>query len=258
VSVDIHALIARNAQRWASMHLKADRISKFDKIAQVLCLTENKMRFQAVTKRLVKDGHQPVPWWFIAVVAYREYGGPPRWDRQLGQGDPLHSVSRNEPAGRGPFYDHPGDTIDDNAWLRGALDALIDCSPHAAKWLDWSIGGVLTLWEEYNGLGYAMRGVPSAYVWSGTDQYVSGKYVRDRDYRPGVVDAQEGCAALLARMMVIDKQITFGVPAPAGSLDTHPIVQAKVVPKQVEPVAPTQVSWLGMLGLLFNRLFRKD
>jgi hypothetical protein len=27
---------------------------------------------------------------------------------------------------------------------------------------DWTPGGVLTLWEEYNGLGYAARGVPSA------------------------------------------------------------------------------------------------
>jgi len=153
---------------------------------------------------------QPVPWWFTAIVSEREYGGPPHWDRQLGQGDPLHSVSHNDPAGRGPFLDHPGDTMPGNdAWTRCCLDALIDCAPHAARWTDWSPGGTLTIWEEYNGLGYAAHGVPSAYVWSGSDQYVSGKFVADHVYRPGVKDVQEGCAPLLARMMALDPSIHF-------------------------------------------------
>jgi hypothetical protein len=47
-----------------------------------------------------------VPWWFFAIVSEHEYGGPPRWDKQLGQGDRLYQVSHNEPAGRGPFLDH--------------------------------------------------------------------------------------------------------------------------------------------------------
>jgi lysozyme family protein len=239
--VDVHALVARNAERWANMHLKADRIATFDKIAMTLCLLENKQRFQAVTKRLVfPAGLQPVPWWFIAIVAVREYGGPPRWDCQLGQGDPLNSVSRHDPIGRGPFLSHMGDTIDNNAWLRAALDALIDCAPHAAKWTDWSIGGVLTLWEEYNGLGYAARGVPSAYVWSGTSEYVSGKYVADHVYRASAVDVQEGCAAILASMMKIDKSIVFGKQPPVdaphpdqGKLPDPPIVQVNPAPPQI-------------------------
>jgi lysozyme family protein len=237
--VDIHALVARNAERWANMHLKADRIAIFDKIAMTLCLLENKQRFQAVTKRLVQAGYQPVPWWFIAVVAVREYGGPPRWTFQLAQGDPLSSVSRHEPIGRGPFFTHPNDTIDDNAWLRAALDALIDCAPHAAKWSDWSIGGVLTLWEEYNGLGYASRGVPSAYVWSGTDQYVSGKYVADHVYRASAVDVQEGCAAILAAMLKIDKSIVFGKQPPVDAPHTD---QGKLPGPQVDHAAPPQVN----------------
>ncbi len=230
--VDIHALVAKNAQRWAGMHLKADRIKQFDSIAQTLCLLENKTRFQVVTHRLQAAGYSAVPWWFIAVMAYREYGGPPHWDKQLAQGDPLSSVSTHDPKGRGPFFVHQTDTGDDNAWVRGALDALIDCGPYAAKWKDWSIGGVLTLWEEENGLGYAMRGVPSSYVWSGTDQYVSGKYVADHVYRSGTVDVQQGCAAILSRMMNIDKSIVFGMPAPINLPHpdvSHPIVTGAVV-----------------------------
>ena len=211
---NIPALIAANEARWDHMHIRANRIPQFDATAKRLCDPTAKARYAGVTDRLAIVSYQPVPWWFIAVVSEREYGGPPHWDRQLGQGDPLGLVSRHDPRGRGPFLNHPGDTTPGNdAWTRGCLDALIECGPYAAKWLDWTAGGALTLLEEYNGLGYAAHGVPSAYVWSGTDQYVSGKYVADHDYRSGVVDVQDGCAPILARMMAIDPSIKFAEAA---------------------------------------------
>lgn len=211
--VDIPALIKTNQHRWDTMKLDPSRIPRFDAIATRLCEPAAKARYQAVTGQVTRARYQPVPWWFVAVVSEREYGGPPHWDKQLGQGDPLSQVSHNDPVGRGPFLAHPTDTSTDNPWLRCALDALIDCSPHAAKWNDWTPGGVMTIFEEYNGLGYAMRGVPSAYVWSGTDQYTSGKYVADHVYRQNVRDVQEGCAPIIARMILLDKSITFAQSA---------------------------------------------
>lgn len=208
--VDITALENANSHRWSVMHMRADRISQFHATAVRLSVSDAKARYEGVTDRLIEAGQQPVPWWFIAIVSEREYGGPPHWDKQLGQGDPLHHVSVHEPRGRGPFLDHPDDkTPGFDAWTRGCLDALIECAPHAAKWTNWTAGGVLTLFEEYNGLGYAMRGIPSAYVWSGTDQYVSGKYVRDGVFDSRVVDVQEGCAPILAMMMALDSTIKF-------------------------------------------------
>jgi hypothetical protein len=103
------------------------------------------------------------------------------------------------PAGRGPF----------KSWEEAAVDALVNCRPCAARNRDWSIGGTLTRLEEYNGLGYASRGRPSPYVWSGTDQYTSGKYIRDGVYDPGAVDKQLGCAGLLMAMMALEPTITF-------------------------------------------------
>lgn len=208
---NIPALITRNASRWEHMHLRASRINEFDSTARRLSAPDARARFQGVTDRLAATpGLYAVPWWFVAIVSEREYGGPPHWDKQLGQGDPLHQRSHNEPAGRGPFLDHPGDTTPGNdAWTRCAVDALVDCAPHAAKWRDWTAGGVMTILEEYNGLGYAARGVPSAYVWSGSDQYESGKYVADHVYRASAIDVQEGCAPILSRMMAIDPTITF-------------------------------------------------
>lgn len=208
--MNVLALKHANATRWQNMHIRASHIPQFDATANRLCDPVAKARYQGVTDRLISVGYQAVPWWFIAVVSEREYGGPPHWDRQLGQGDPLAHASIHDPAGRGPFLDHPGDTTPGNdAWTRAALDALIECAPFAAKWSDWSVGGTLTLFEEYNGLGYAARGVPSAYVWSGTDQYVSGKFVADHVYRASAIDVQEGCAPILSRMMAIDPDIVF-------------------------------------------------
>ena len=82
--------------------------------------------------------------------------------QSLAQGDPWNRVSVHVPAGRGPF----------KSWEDAAVDALVNCSPYAARNKDWSIGGTLTMLEQYNGLGYAARGRPSPYVWSGTDQYL--------------------------------------------------------------------------------------
>jgi lysozyme family protein len=55
-------------------------------------------------------------------------------------------------------------------------DALVNCPSKAAKNTDWSVGGTLTLLEQYNGLGYANNRVPSPCTWSGTDQYKAGRY----------------------------------------------------------------------------------
>lgn len=205
--INIPALTARNEARWRAMKIDQNRTPSFYATAKRLCDPSAKVRYQEIARAT------SVPWFIVAVIHEREAGGPPHWDKQLGQGDPLNQASRHDPKGRGPFFDHPDDPPLQNAFYRAALDALIDCGPYAAKWKDWTPGGALTLLEEYNGLGYAARGVPSAYVWSGTDQYVSGKYVADHVYRADVKDVQEGCAPILHAMMEIDPSIEFAAAA---------------------------------------------
>ncbi len=83
------------------------------------------------------------------------------------------------------------------------------CPPYAARNKDWSAGGALTLLETYNGLAYANQGVPSPYVWSGTNQYTRGKITHDHGPIEPIIDQQLGCAGLLVAMMAIDPTITF-------------------------------------------------
>lgn len=173
-----------NKQRWDNCHIPAAMGPAFQKVAERLSAPEAKKRYQDVEKTT------GVPWWFIAVVHERE--ASQRWDRQLAQGDPLSRKSTHVPKGRGPF----------KTWEEGAVDALVNCAPYAARNKDWSIGGALAKLEEYNGLGYYRKGIPSPYIWAGTDQYVKGKYVADGVFDPNHVDKQLGCAGLLKFMGV--------------------------------------------------------
>jgi len=199
--MNIQALIAKNQHRWDNMHILAGRLAVLDEVACRLCADRAWARYVKISAAT------SVPPWVIAVIHERE--GSQNFDTQLGQGDPLGHVSVHDPIGRGPFFNHPSDPPGEDAFYRGAVDALVDCAPHASLWKDWSGGGTCTLLEEYNGLGYAAMGVPSAYVWSGSDQYTSGKYVADHVYRAGVVDVQEGCAPLLHLMQLIRPEIKF-------------------------------------------------
>jgi lysozyme family protein len=200
---DVAALKAANAARWAKAKLTRD----FSSVAKRLAAPAAKARYQAVS---AKTG---VPWPFIAVAHERE--SSQNWAGSLAQGDRWNKVSTHVPAGRGPF----------KSWEDAAIDALVNCAPRAALNKDWSIGGTLTMLEQYNGLGYANKGRPSPYVWSGTDQYVSGKYVRDGVYDPNAVDKQLGCAGLLLAMMSLDPSISFDgnhAPAPPPPAPTVP------------------------------------
>lgn len=185
--MDLTRLTAANLARWKVASVLPDHTASVDKVSHRL--VASKQRYETVA---LKTG---VPWPVVAVIHERE--SSQSWRGSLAQGDPWDHVSIHVPKGRGPFP----------SWEAAAEDALVVCPPHAAKWHDWSIGGALCLLEQYNGLGYFRMGIPSPYVWSFTDQYHAGKYIADGHFDPHVIDQQIGCAALLARMTLIDPTI---------------------------------------------------
>ena len=190
--IDLARLKAANAARWAAMHTLPALGATLDTVAARLCAPAAKARYRMV------EGETTVPWFIVAVIHERE--AAQSWLANLAQGDPWNVVSIHVPKGQGPFA----------SWQAAAVNALTKSPPYAAHWDDWSTRGALTLLESYNGLGYAMRGVPSPYVWASTDQYHSGKYIADGHYDPNAVDHQLGCAALLARMALQDTSIKLG------------------------------------------------
>ncbi len=68
----------------------------------------------------------------------------------------------------------------------------------------------MTLLEQYNGLGYAAKGLPSPYVWSGTDQYRSGKYVSDGVWSSAAISQQIGGMVLLKALHELDPSLVTG------------------------------------------------
>lgn len=212
--VDLTALKAANARRWANAQLQ--RRATFVSVAQHLIAA--KARYQTVAQ---KTG---VPWFVIAVIHERE--SSQSWSASLAQGDPWDRASVHVPAERGPFP----------SWEAAAIDALVNCAPHLSWNKDWSLGGLLTALEGYNGMGYAMRGIPSSYLWAGTDQYEKGKFVRDGKFDPNAVDSQLGCAGLLMAIMVLDKTVKIGAP-----IVLSPTVPTTLPPSPPAPSAPRSI-----------------
>jgi lysozyme family protein len=224
------ALVAANAARWSKVRVHAAKQPSFRAVARRLVAARE--RYQAVS---VLTG---VPWYVIAVIHERE--ASQRWDASIAQGDPWARVSTHVPKGRGPFV----------SWQAAAVDALTNCAPYAAKWKDWSPGGIMTLLEQYNGLGYANRGRPSPYIWAGTDQYVRGKYVADGKYDPNVVDSQPGCAGLLLAMAAIDASVADGLGQHGSAPPAAPAPAAK--PSITNPAPGSLGAWI---VALFKRNF---
>jgi lysozyme family protein len=205
---NIPALIAKNEDLWAKTEILPARMLQVNHIAARLCAPMAKARYQEISKAT------GVPWFVIAVIHEREASQD--FTRQLGQGDPLAYVSRHVPRGRGPFLNHPSDPPLQDAFYRGAVDALVNCPPYAARWKNWTAGGTLTLLILYNGTGYEdYHHENSPYDWGATNQEQRGKYVADGKFDPGVWDTQVGCAAMLKGMMAIDPSIVFDTAAGA-------------------------------------------
>ena len=190
--MNITELKEANAKRWGEIAITPNLEGKLNEVAERLVANTAKTTYLVVAQRTT------VPWWVIAVIHEREAGQS--WLANLANGDPWSRMTIHVPRGRGPF----------TSWASAAIDALMNCAPMAARWNDWSAGGTLTLLEEYNGLGYAERGLPSPYVWASTNQYARGKYIADGHFDPNAVDHQLGCAALLVTMGKLDNSVKLG------------------------------------------------
>ena len=170
-----------NLDRWNAA--KFTRSSQIN--AQVKKILANRTRYEYVEKLT------GVPWDVIAVIHVRESSA--NFAGVLHNGEHIIGTGKKTklvPKGRGPF----------STWEEAAVDALMNCAPYLGKNKDWSLGNTLDLLEKYNGLGYQKKGLPSPYLWAGTDQYVKGKYVADGKFDANAVDKQLGTAPLLMKI----------------------------------------------------------
>lgn len=177
---------------------------------------EREAEFKRTAEGIVKDKEHyldierdsSVPYPLIGVLHERESSR--RWDTYLGNGQKFTMRTTIEPKGRGPFRN----------FKEGALDALEydgltkvhqpdDRWELGKFWGSWPIEKMIFKGEAYNGLGYWYKGVPSPYVWGGSNIQVRGKYVSDGNYDPTEWDTQPGIAPILWMIGALDPEINY-------------------------------------------------
>ena len=118
--------------------------------------------------------------------------------RYLGNGQPWNKVTTIVPKNRGPF----------SSWTEGAIDAIRYDKLHEVT--DWTLPKVLFYLEKYNGFGYRYKGINTPYVWSYTNHYTSGRYVRDGVYDPNALSSNIGSYALYLEILKQMPELEIG------------------------------------------------
>ncbi len=162
---------------WRKAEIKPSRVNEMKHLADTII--KYKSLYDPVEKAT------GVPWYVTGVIDCREEDF--NHSCYLGNGDSLYRRTIHVPRGRGPF----------NSWHEGAIDAFhFDGMDHLPVGGHWDVVTALVKCECYNGLGYAAHGLPSPYVWGGTNVQQAGKYIADGHWDPHAIDHQPGCAAI--------------------------------------------------------------
>lgn len=180
--------------------IKPEWQAEAEKKAALLQMYMN-LQYHAVTAKT------SVPSYVIGCIHMMESGF--NFKTHLHNGDPLTARTVNRPFGRPKNGEPPFD------WHDSAIDAISDfCLRVNFKSLPphlWSLARCLTFLEKYNGLQYRkmyqeglleawpqdLLGVPSPYLWSGTQWYKKGKFSADGVYDKNLVSKQIGCVPVL-------------------------------------------------------------
>lgn len=147
-----------------------------------------------------------MPWEFVGIIHMLESGC--NFTRHLHNGDSLKARTWQVPAGR-PLHGTPPFSFEESA-----KDALT--MKNYAPDLAWTDERLCYEFERYNGFGYAFRGRPSPYLWSGSNHYTRGKFVKDGKYDAGAVSQQVGAMVLLTQLRELNKEVKVTAIAKAS------------------------------------------
>ncbi len=142
-----------------------------------------------------------LPWQVVAVLHAME--STLDFNANLLNGEPYSRKTEYVPKGRGPWAN----------WEDAAVEGIQEIAQRRlASKLELDKPEVIAcVLELYNGAGYIKKGMPSPYLWSGTQHYEKGKFVEKRwfiffgptyvAYEPELRSKQFGAMPLLAELM---------------------------------------------------------
>jgi lysozyme family protein len=133
-----------------------------------------------------------VPWFVVAIIHGMEGGFD--WLSHIHNGDPLKNKTFQVPANRPDPWNPPSD------WASSAVDAM--------KWdkladiQDWTLPRMLYSWEKYNGWrSRTEKGIHTPYLWSYSNHYTKGKFVKDGVWDGNAVSKQCGAGVMLKALV---------------------------------------------------------
>lgn len=193
------------AEQWNRMEINASRHSEVQRAAQY-AVEHKDIYYQIETAT-------GVPWPMVAVTHRRESDaqdkfGHPEFKSYLGNGQPLWIKTTIVPKNRGPFCGKGAPYFEMvMAFIEGGKDAYHIDKLDQVK--DWRLEKILYYCELFNGVGYDVRGLPSPYLWGGTNIQRKGKFVADHKFNAKVLDKQLGCAPILWCIAKIDPGVSY-------------------------------------------------
>jgi uncharacterized protein (TIGR02594 family) len=190
-------LAAEYTTLWNNASINPDKLGKVKEIADIL--VGNKDHYDRVSIQT------SVPWFVVGLIHSLEASF--KFTTHLHNGDLLGQPTTDVPRGRPltpPFDD----------WVHSAVDALQMKGLQNVGTGAWTIERIAFELERYNGWGYRTNNlsVLSPYLWSFTNQYTKGKYVRDHVFNPNAVSDQAGAIAILKRLIAAGVSVTAQGP----------------------------------------------
>jgi lysozyme family protein len=176
--------------------IRADKLTEVQDICDTILA--NKPRYEAIATAT------SVPWFMVAAIHSLE--GGLNFKTHLHNGDPLTARTVNEPAGR-PQNGSPPFTFEESA-----IDAL--AFDKVAVNIEPTFAGICFKLEGFNGFRSRELGIHTPYLWSFSNHYTKGKFVRDGVFDPDAVSKQCGSAVILLRLLgmkaINRKQLSLG------------------------------------------------
>lgn len=184
-------------------------------------ILKNKERYKKIADEL------GIPLAIIPLIETKEMGSSVgKFDRYIGNGQPLNKKTTIVPKNRGPFA----------TWEDGVRDAIKYDGLDRVK--EWTEERMLFELESYNGWGYYNRGKNSAYLWAKSLPHGrgTGKFVRDGVYDPKAIPKNIGVWACYKLLIEADSDFKIG----------------GVVSPIQKPENPELSPWAALWGLLLE------
>jgi lysozyme family protein len=182
---------------WDTAKFRPGWKEKADKAAQGIIA--GKGQYQAVANAT------GVPWFVIGLIHQME--SDRNFKTHLHNGDPLTSRTTNVPSGRPAAGQPPF------SWPDSAIDALRSHKLHEIT--AWPLPRIAFELERYNGFrSRTEHNIETPYLWSGTNHYSQGKFIRDNVWSDTAVSKQTGALAILRSLVQVDAEVAAALDAP--------------------------------------------